>query len=245
VFEGVYIAVDGDFFERYSGSWGVRPIRAKEGAAPLVCTKHRTAVARFERMVMQTVGLLAENPSLLQNAQTRHALQKSVLDSLCESLLAEAPEDDRLPCSSTRAYIVEKATRFIEAHLGDLLTVHDIAKAVRVCPRTLRYSFEHVLGVTPCQYIRAKRLNKVRRDLLAGRQESVQAAATRWGFWHMGRFSQYYRRTFGELPSRTLHKDAARLLSGDEARDSAPQCGALPQCFYSATRRVLAEAQAA
>jgi hypothetical protein len=27
--------------------------------------------------------------------------------------------------------------------------------------------------------------------------------ASRAGFWHMGRFAQYYRETFGELPSET------------------------------------------
>ena len=76
------------------------------------------------------------------------------------------------------------------------MSVGDISAAVRVCPRTLRYSFEHVLGVTPTQYVRAQRLNRVRRDLMAGRNDSIQTAAARWGFWHMGRFAQFYRQSF-------------------------------------------------
>ena len=33
---------------------------------------------------------------------------------------------------------------------------------------------------------------------------SVQDAAARWGFWHLGQFSRDYKRQFGELPSQTL-----------------------------------------
>ena len=64
------------------------------------------------------------------------------------------------------------------------------------------------LGTNPASYLRAVRLDRVRKDLLhAG---SVTDAATRWGFWHFGHFSNDYREQFGELPSETLR----RLRSG-------------------------------
>ena len=38
---------------------------------------------------------------------------------------------------------------------------------------------------------------------------SVSAAALRWGFAHLGRFSAEYRRAFGECPAQTLRRRGA------------------------------------
>jgi AraC family transcriptional regulator, ethanolamine operon transcriptional activator len=43
----------------------------------------------------------------------------------------------------------------------------------------------------------------------------VTAVATRWGFYHFGRFSAAYRRLFGEVPSATiLHRRRRTLVQG-------------------------------
>ena len=40
--------------------------------------------------------------------------------------------------------------------------------------------------------------------LVLGRLAGLTDLALRWGFSHLGRFAQDYRRAFGEPPSRTL-----------------------------------------
>ena len=81
--------------------------------------------------------------------------------------------------------------------------------------RKLNYCFQEVLGTTPVAYMRAIRLNGVRRELLAADEGGrVYDIAVRWGFWHFSQFSVDYKRQFGELPSRTLQraKDLGPLL---------------------------------
>jgi len=58
------------------------------------------------------------------------------------------------------------------------------------------------------RFLRALRLNGVRRELRAGRPlaGSVQDTAARWGFWHLGHFVTEYKQMFGELPSETLRR---------------------------------------
>jgi AraC family ethanolamine operon transcriptional activator len=72
-----------------------------------------------------------------------------------------------------------------------------------VSRRTLQYSFQDVLQMSPVAYLRALRLNGVRRDLQAAGDAPVGDVAARWGFWHLSRFAADYRRLFGERPSDT------------------------------------------
>ena len=49
-------------------------------------------------------------------------------------------------------------------------------------------------------------LQRVREELLNGSGSNVASVALRWGFEHMGRFANQYRRAFGETPSQTLRR---------------------------------------
>ena len=63
------------------------------------------------------------------------------------------------------------------------------------------------MGVSPLEFCRRLRLAAVRGDLLKGASaSSVTDAAARFGFTHFGRFSQQYRRCFGETPSATSQR---------------------------------------
>jgi AraC family ethanolamine operon transcriptional activator len=83
-----------------------------------------------------------------------------------------------------------------------------------VSRRTLQYSFQEVLGINPVRFLRAMRLNGVRRDLKSGSRPaaSVQDIAARWGFWHLGHFVTDYKRMFGELPSETARRKGRPAL---------------------------------
>jgi AraC-like DNA-binding protein len=52
-------------------------------------------------------------------------------------------------------------------------------------------------------YVRKIRLEHVRAELVANRDPHLQVTevASRWGFFHLGRFAQQYRARYGESPS--------------------------------------------
>lgn len=108
---------------------------------------------------------------------------------------------------STRTYIVEKSCEFFAHHVQDEdIGVLDLCNHLRISRRTLQYSFEDVLGMTPLNYVRSVRLNTARRLLMSSPQETIQGAALDAGFSHLGRFSKYYQEFFGELPSQTVSR---------------------------------------
>jgi AraC family transcriptional regulator, ethanolamine operon transcriptional activator len=216
------VAIDEDFLNWHTSRVAGREFFGRDATA-VTSSADAEVVSKFQRCVIQLIEELAATPEVLNDTKRSHALQNRVLDTLLEVLTSGSEPNVRLPHPSTRAYIVDQAINFMEAKLAEPISLADISTALRVCPRTLRYSFEHVLGISPTRYLLATRLNRVRRELTStGANSSIQCIASRAGFWHMGRFAQYYRETFGELPSATCGqekiqtKTRARLQSHAE-----------------------------
>ena len=85
-----------------------------------------------------------------------------------------------------------------------------LAEVAGVSVRSLFAGFREHRGTGPMAYLRTVRLERVRHDLLNDASvASVSAAALRWGFAHLGRFSAEYRRVFGECPAQTLRRRGA------------------------------------
>ena len=102
---------------------------------------------------------------------------------------------------------VRHALDFIEEHLSEPITIADIAAAGGTGVRSLEQGFHDQLSCTPSIYLRDRRLDRARLDLVDAApldHVTVTDVAVRWGFTHLGRFASSYRRRFGESPSRTL-----------------------------------------
>ncbi|MFD3518636.1 AraC family transcriptional regulator [Streptomyces sp. NPDC058657] len=105
---------------------------------------------------------------------------------------------------------VRRAMAYCEEHVGEAVSVADMAAAARISPRTLQDRFRIDLGTTPAAHLRRVRLDRVHQDLLriadGSASGTVAEVATRWGFTHLGRFAAYYRETYGQAPSRTAER---------------------------------------
>lgn len=120
--------------------------------------------------------------------------------------------------ATTRAYIVDKSCELFAQNFHDeAFGILDLCARLRVSRRTLQYSFETVVGMSPSNYMRSVRLNVARRSLMTKPNEKIQGLALDAGFSHLGRFSKYYQEFFGELPSATASRacpQAAAVICG-------------------------------
>lgn len=107
--------------------------------------------------------------------------------------------------SPPRPRSLRRALEFIEANLGEPITLGDIAAATDYSARTLTDAFREHLGTSPMRHLRHRRLDAARRHLTET-ADSVSATAPRFGFGHLGRFSAAYQQRFGEPPSRTVRR---------------------------------------
>ena len=74
----------------------------------------------------------------------------------------------------------------------------ELAAKAGVSPRNLQQSFLRYAGMPPIVWLRNRRLNAARRDLLEAAETGMTVAevAMKWSFWHLGRFSQSYYALF-------------------------------------------------
>ena len=157
------------------------------------------AVRKLHLEALQQLGAdaapIAEEAELLQ-------LRDALLIEWIEALPEHVDLSD-LPTQAARKRLVQQACALMLAHADEPLSMLQVCRHVGASRRKLNDCFRDVLGTSPLKYLRALRLNGVRRELRGG-AASVQQAAARWGFWHLGELAADYRRQFGELPSQTL-----------------------------------------
>ncbi|MGZ0714774.1 helix-turn-helix domain-containing protein [Pseudomonas palleroniana] len=142
--------------------------------------------------------------SLLGYEAIRHGIRDAVMVQLLELM---APEQAACLSPTSRKRMVDRAREYALGHLDEPLSILDVCNHIGASRRKLQYCFQETLGINPVAYLRALRLNAVRRELRESRAvHGVQAVAARWGFWHLSRFASDYRTLFGESPSQTLHR---------------------------------------
>ena len=101
---------------------------------------------------------------------------------------------------------VHEAVELLRSRPSHPWTVSELASAVSTSVRSLQEGFRHTLDTTPMAYLRRRRLELARQDLITGAPgaTTVTEVANRWGFVHLARFAATYRAAFGESPSATL-----------------------------------------
>ncbi|UZE20531.1 helix-turn-helix domain-containing protein [Pseudomonas sp. B21-054] len=136
------------------------------------------------------------------------SIRRGLRDTVMLHVLELVAPDEAPPLNPTaRKRMVDRAREYALAHVDEPLSILDLCNHIGASRRKLQYCFQETLGINPVAYLRALRLNAVRRELRNGDQTlGVQEVAARWGFWHLSRFSSDYRILFGESPSQTLRR---------------------------------------
>jgi AraC-like DNA-binding protein len=90
----------------------------------------------------------------------------------------------------------------------ECVSINDIANMHNIQQRSLYNLFKKYIGISPSQYLLAYKLCAAQSSLVRERclDDPVTRAAVNSEFYHLGRFSQYYKNHFGHLPSETVNR---------------------------------------
>jgi len=175
---------------RAGGALMMRDSEMREGLRSLATAAH--AMAEMRHRTVSVEGFVS---SFIAHCW-------AVVERCCRKDIDRAV---MLPMSK-RARIVKTARDLIHRDEETPLNVAQLASAMAMPERTLSECFRASIGRSPRTYLRIHRLNRARAYILCHAEEEanvVTAAAMKYGFWHLGRFSAYYRDLFGEYPSET------------------------------------------
>jgi len=168
--------------------------------APLTCQQN----ALFTRWLSGTLTRLAT----VIDPISRDALTQQLLDD-CLFIL-----DNACVCLDRSSLQRRSEERRLMARIGEwaadapdeTINLLELAQIAGVPLRQLQQGFKTYTGMSPAQWLRLRRLNGARRELLSSAGSTVAEVAMNWSFWHLGRFSNSYRALFKELPSETLKR---------------------------------------
>jgi AraC-like DNA-binding protein len=145
--------------------------------------------------------LVLKNPGLLKN-----------FDQMLLSAILSLHHNQRKQLYDARRNqvaprLVRHAEEYMRAHLEEAISIIDLLR-VCGCSRSALFSaFRNARGYTPMEFLTEQRLQSAREKLHKLHPEaSVTSIALACGFINLGRFSQVYRKRFGERPSDTLRK---------------------------------------
>ena len=142
-----------------------------------------------------------------EDVLTERDLETLLIEAVVESIGAAGqarPQGDKYHRLEKGKVLVRMAD-YIDANMAGHIALSDLCEVGRVSQSTLQRLCRRELGLSPYEYVQARRLDAARRQL-QGRERNMPIAdiAQRCGFNHMGRFAAIYRRQFGVLPSEPI-----------------------------------------
>ena len=170
--------------------------------------------ALFSRWLSGTLTRLSQTfdpPS--REALTEQLLEDClfILDNACVCL-----DQGALQRRAGERAIMKRVGEWAADTPEEHLNLLELSQIAGVSLRQLQHAFKTYTGMAPTQWLRLRRLNSARRELLSctPTQTTVAEVAMNWAFWHLGRFSSSYRALFKELPSDTLKRASTVQTNG-------------------------------
>lgn len=105
---------------------------------------------------------------------------------------------------------LDLALNYINNNLGQRITVMELASMMCISPDHFSRIFKRVLGLSPCQYIQSKRIERAQTLLLAS-QLSISEIAETIGITNISQFSNLFTKQTKRSPRE--YREMAKIIS--------------------------------
>jgi AraC-like DNA-binding protein len=166
-----------------------------------------TTGRRWDRLVRLLCDEARATPSVLSHPMIAAPLHDAVTTGFVHATGHRWRDALERPARCWSLTPVRRAVEAIRSDPTQPFTPTSLARLAGTSTRTLHDGFRRHLDTTPMTYLRLVRLERAQTELRTAepRGTTVAAVAHRWGFSHVSRFSQAYRRAYDRAPGETLH----------------------------------------
>lgn len=196
-----------DFLTRHLGMQVKRDIRFAFDPA-----EGDPALSSLVQFIYWLCVQLDDEQSLLSTGRTVREVEDLILAQLIQMRSHSYSEWVGRETRAPSPGYVKRAEDYMLAHADEDVAMADLCAAAGVSASALFRGFRRFRGTGPMAYLKEVRLERARSELERHEigETTVTEIATKWRFYHLGRFAADYMRRFGESPSTTLR--AARKL---------------------------------
>ena len=166
-----------------------------------------STVKQFGRYLLELINATSRNPAMLEEPASIQAIEEGVLEWI-GNLIPAAEQKRSLKLYPRRQSELNSVLEFMRDAGDTVITLSQLVEVTDCSARTLELAFRERFDLTPIGFLRLHRFHAARRALIAAdmHETTVEQAARRCGFNHLGRFAVEYRKLFGESPSATLRR---------------------------------------
>jgi AraC-like DNA-binding protein len=170
-------------------------------------TMRKPSVISFLSYFQTIVEDLNHNTTLLQIPAAVASLENMLLTYMLCGLEHNLVDFLNTTSAEAGSNQVREIEEYLEANSNNPITIKLLTQLTGHSGRSIYRAFRRYRDYTPMEFLRNVRMRLARKKLLAGiRGVMVTTIAYECGFTHLGRFSNEYKRCFGEKPSETLQR---------------------------------------
>ena len=141
--------------------------------------------------------------TILLNCTTDTKLKKEkilkIVNQLLNSLIIQ---QNKIEVKHYNEY--KKISKFIQTNYKENFTSRDLAEEFAISERTLRYVFEHTIGISPIKYIKNYKLYKLKYELLNNPNQKITNSIINSGLEHHSLVTRDFKKLFGKTPKEFI-----------------------------------------
>ncbi|MBE3637565.1 AraC family transcriptional regulator [Mangrovicoccus algicola] len=159
------------------------------------------------RLEIGRLGRVIRQPAL--EMRDLAVLRRSLIAAIVDTVAGSDVKSDHL-ATRLQTLSMARIERQIDEARNDPIGLQELCEGTGLALRTIETIVKRRTGMSAHAYLARRRLAFAREALVSPAPEtSVTRIAMDHGFYHLGRFSGFYRGVYGETPSVTLRRALA------------------------------------